>query len=109
MFLSSLIPMDYNPNHPSFWSRFDPSLQNVLHIPMFMGFAYLFNRMLIDCVSAKGKKLGLILGISVLLSFTLEGLQFFVPGRYPGWGDIALNLLGAVAGLLIVIKTQKTN
>jgi len=49
----------------------------------------------------------LALGVAVALGILMEGVQLGVPGRYPSWGDITLNLLGAVLGVSLLLKTPR--
>lgn len=101
MILTSLIPMDDSPNTPMFWSVMPPSLQNFLHVPMFIGFTYLLGSLMEDLFK-KTNRIAIILIISFCMGTLLEMIQSFVPGRYPGLVDILLNLLGAVIGLLVI-------
>jgi VanZ family protein len=106
MLMTSLIPMDLGHKNPTFWSRLDPSFQNLLHIPMFMGFAYLLYRVLENTSLKKTGKTSVVMIISVFMSILLEGLQIFIPGRFPGWSDMALNLLGTALGIMFLLKTR---
>jgi len=50
--------------------------------------------------------LALVLGAGALLSVLTEAIQIVVPGRYPSWGDIALNLIGAALGGLVLLSKR---
>ena len=95
MIATSLIPMDISKPNPSLWAQINPSLQNFLHVPMFMIFVYLFEK-------SFNSKTYIVIGTSIALGAFLEGIQFFVPGRFPGLGDMLLNITGAILGILFL-------
>ncbi|PZP28749.1 MAG: teicoplanin resistance protein VanZ [Roseateles depolymerans] len=79
-----------------FWS-FDVEANLVGYVPLgLLGYAAAVR-------SGWGRAAGLALGLlpGPLLSFLMETLQFFLPGRVPSLSDWALNSAGSTLGLLI--------
>jgi VanZ family protein len=107
MLLTAAIPMKTSNNRAPFWAAMEPSLQNLLHIPMFAGFVLLFDRSLGAPLAYRTTGLGFVLAGALTLGIIMEGVQVIVPGRYFGWGDMALNLLGAAAGVLLVLRLRR--
>ena len=62
---------------------------------MFMIFVFLLQRLF---------QTGLLptLGTAVFMGIFLESIQAVVPGRYPGLGDMLLNIAGAILGILFI-------
>ncbi len=44
----------------------------------------------------------LALGAGALTACIDEGIQFFVPGRGPGWADVGIDTLGVLLGIAII-------
>ena len=107
MLLTSLIPMDVSKGAPAFWARMDPSLQNLLHVPMFMLFVFLCSQSLEEVITGWKRRMGIVLAVAALVGVSMEGMQILVPGRYPSWGDMMLNLLGSILGLLLLWRAEK--
>lgn len=102
MLASALIPMDVHSPGYDFFVLVRPELQNLLHIPMFTGFTLLLVLLRQDLANKKLLTPFTIVFISLVWGVVLESLQAFVPGRYPGLGDVLLNLSGVGVGLVIV-------
>jgi len=98
---SSLIPMDRDIRGLQFVIDLKPTLQNLLHIPVYIVLAILFLQILqnYQIQSWKGNIL-VFLGAG-FFGIINEIIQIVVPGRYVGLTDIGLNLIGAAAGILI--------
>jgi glycopeptide antibiotics resistance protein len=96
---TSLIPMDAGQHGGSFLSSLEPGVQNILHIPMMAVFSFLLLSGF-ECFAEFPKK-GLLLGIGVSVAFALllELVQVFVPGRYPSFMDMVLNVAGIGLGI----------
>ena len=92
---------------PPPWARLDPTLQNLLHVPMFMVFIYLCSQALEDVVTGRARRLWIALSSAVFLGIFMEGIQIVIPGRYPSGGDIILNFIGAVSGILLLLKVMQ--
>ena len=43
----------------------------------------------------------------ILYGIIIEGLQSFVPGRFPSYNDVIANSLGALSGLVIMLFGSK--
>ncbi len=108
MLLTSLIPMKSSRSASPFWTKIDPSLQNLLHIPMFIVFVFICSQTCKDVSWCKGRMPLVILGAAIFFSVAMEGLQIAVPGRYPSSADIFLNILGSAIGYLFlsIIKNK---
>jgi hypothetical protein len=98
---SSLIPMDRDIEGLQFIIDLKPTIQNLLHIPMYIVLAILFLQILQN-YQIEGWK-GNILGFLGCGCFGIinEIIQIVVPGRYGGLTDIGLNLIGTIIGILI--------
>jgi len=107
MILTSVIPMETRTDSAPFWAALEPSLQNLLHIPMFAGFVILFHWSLPPASACRRSSLVPTLGVAAALGILMEGIQVAVPGRYPSWGDIALNLFGAGLGIFFLLWGQR--
>lgn len=107
MLMTSLIPMDNTKDSLSFWASMNPTLQNFLHVPMFMVFIYLCSKALEEVVRKMARRVWIVLGVALFLSIFMEGIQLVIPGRYPSWSDIMLNFIGAVSGVLFLLKIMQ--
>lgn len=103
MLLTSIIPMSRQGDGAPFWAKLDPSAQNMLHVPMFMVFVFLLNRVWADRVPGIYMRWVAVMGVSILFSVMLESIQLIIPGRYPSFTDVLLNMLGAGLGSLFLI------
>ena len=106
---SSAIPMDHQIKGLQFVIDLKPTIQNLLHIPVYMVLAVLFLQVL-----TKYQIHGLKRSIVVLLGAGLIGIlseiiQVAVPGRYGGLTDIGLNFVGTIVGILIYNHIEKAN
>ena len=103
MFVLSSIPMDGESEHLKFLMEITPTVQNLLHIPLFGLLAYLWlNALTKNGCPAKKK---LIITIIITLGYGLldEFHQTFVPGRYGSLIDSLLNLVGIFMGILFFL------
>lgn len=103
MILTSLIPMNTSKGSPPFWAGLNPTLQNFFHVPMFMVFIYLCSQALEEVVRKMARRVWVVLSFAAFLSIFMEGIQIVIPGRYPSVGDIILNFIGAVSGVLLLL------
>lgn len=109
----SFIPMDGSSKTFAIFMDLKPTIQNLLHIPIFALLSILLLQVL-DGFGIQNRK-KIIISMSALFVFGIlnELLQILVPGRYPGIMDIALNILGALLGIWIffhlVHKHQSNN
>jgi len=103
MLLTSIIPMSYQGGGAPFWAKLDPSAQNMLHVPMFMIFVFLFSRVLADGISRIYMRWFAVAGGAILFGVILECVQSVIPGRYPSFADVLLNILGVGLGFMVLI------
>jgi glycopeptide antibiotics resistance protein len=104
MLLTSIIPMSRQGGGAPFWARLDPSAQNMLHVPMFMVFVFLLNRVWADQAAGIYMRWVAVMGVSILFSVMLESIQLIIPGRHPSFMDVLLNMLGAGLGCFVLIS-----
>ena len=78
-----------------------PALQNLLHIPLYAGLAWLWHRTLGMARLTSTATVATAIIIAVGYGFLDELHQATVPGRYASATDVLLNALGAVAGGVI--------
>ena len=100
IFISSSIPMDKNANVPEFIISLDPTLQNLLHIPVFGLLAFLWLKSFTKHSILTPTKVIITLIITILFGCLDEFHQTFVPGRYGSLIDILLNFVGIFMGIL---------
>jgi len=108
IFILSSIPGEIESNTLKFLMDLDPTLQNLLHIPLFCLLAYLW---FIPLSMLQISKLTVtIIGTLITIFYGCfdEFHQTFVPGRYGSLTDILLDCTGATLSLLIYyLKHQR--
>jgi VanZ family protein len=98
---SSLIPMDRDIEGLQFIIDLKPTIQNLLHIPMYIVLAILFLQILQN-YQIEGWKGNILVFLGCgCFGIINEIIQIVVPGRYGGLTDIGLNLIGTIVGILI--------
>jgi VanZ family protein len=103
IFLSSLLHTDGTTPGFGFIGSIRPDLQSGLHVPMFFGLTLVL-LMLLQRIEKR--KRNLVLYTFVLANYVgimNEGLQVLIPGRHASVGDIGLNLVGSILGLVFYI------
>ena len=110
IFLSSLIHTDGTTPRFAFIGLIRPDLQSGMHIPRFFGLTLI---LLIFLQRFEKRKRNQILFAFVLANYVgilNEGLQMLIPGRNASLGDVGLNLLGTILGLVFYfgIKNWKS-
>ncbi len=70
---------------------------------MFFGFVFLLYNVIGKNRLKNLSRMAMVLVVSILMGIVLEGIQIFVPGRYPGFGDMLLNLVGALLGICFIM------
>jgi len=86
-----------------------PTLQNILHIPLYAVLAWLWMRAFTHN-GLKAYSLRLIAWtLVIVIAYALfdELHQYFVPGRYISVADLSLNALGCMLGLSVYMFTKK--
>ena len=105
---SSAIPMDGPIQGLQFIIDLKPTIQNLLHIPMYMVLAIFFLQILQNYqIEGWRRNLLVILGAG-LIGILSEIIQIAVPGRYGGLSDIGLNFIGTITGIFIYSFVEKT-
>ena len=81
-----------------------PTLQNLLHIPLFAVLAWLWQQALWQPVPRARFRDLLAVMITVGYGFLDEWHQSFVPGRTASLTDVAFDSLGALIGVIVGIQ-----
>ena len=98
---SSAIPMDHEIRGLQFVIDLKPTIQNLLHIPMYIVPSILFLQIFQNYqIEGWNRNILVFLGSSCF-GIINEIIQIFVPSRYAGLIDIGLNLIGVIIGILI--------
>ena len=98
---SSLIPMDRDVKGLRFIIELKPTIQNLLHIPMYIVLAILLLQILQN-FQIEGWKANILAFLGAgCFGMINEIIQIVVPGRYCGLTDIGLNLIGVIVGIFI--------
>ena len=107
IFISSSIPMDKNADVPKFIISLDPTLQNLLHIPVFGLLAFLWLKSFTKYSILTFTKVIITLIITILFGCLEEFHQTFVSGRYGSLTDMLLNIVGIFMGILFFYRCRK--
>ena len=86
-----------------------PTLQNLLHIPLYMVLAVLWLQVFQPYEMAGRRKLVLVFLLSSLIGILTELIQTTVPGRYPSLLDTTFNVLGSGLGIVLYCKLHRTS
>lgn len=91
--------MDGSPDNIAFLTNLDPTLQNLLHIPLYGTLAFLWLKSF--STSGRTPLRAVIFALIITIGFGCldEFHQSFVRGRYGGLMDIYLNIIGAIIGV----------
>jgi VanZ family protein len=84
-----------------------PALQNLLHIPVYAGLAFLWRWYLAVPLRALAATLMALL-ITISYGVFDEWYQLFVPGRYASLTDVLFNSIGAGLGVLAYSWINRT-
>lgn len=106
LFAASLIPMDRPIEGFEFIILMKPTVQNLLHIPVYTLLAILWLQVFQPYEISVSKKLVLATVLSSLIGIVTELIQTTVPGRYPSSLDITFNMLGSILGVVIYNKLE---
>ncbi len=99
IFIESSMPMGGGPNDIAFLTSLNPTLQNLLHIPLYGALAFLWNRSFQKSHFSNGKMVLMTLFLTISYGCLDELHQTFVSGRYGGLLDIYLDVFGAFLGI----------
>jgi VanZ family protein len=106
IFISSSIPMDGESEHLKFLMELKPTVQNLLHIPLFGLLAYLWLNALTKNGCPAKKKLIITIIITVSYGLLDEFHQSFIPGRYASLSDMLLNIVGITTGIAVYLQRE---
>ncbi len=108
IFWLSSIPGEPSPQKPDMFVVFawvPPALQNLLHIPLFGGLAWLW-RWALEAWTTRA--VGIIAGLLTAGYAVVDELhQALVPGRYSSLSDMSLNIIGAAIGLWVYQRSAR--
>ena len=109
LFATSLIPMDREIEGLGFIFAMEPTLQNLLHIPVYMVLGILWLQVLQPHRMSGRKKLVLVFLLSSLIGIVTELIQTTVPGRYPSLIDTTFNVMGSGLGIVLYYRLYHTS
>ena len=81
-----------------------PTVQNLLHIPVYTLLAILWLQVLQPYEISASKKLVLAIVLSSLIGILTEFIQIAVPGRYPSLLDTTFNVMGSGLGIVLYYR-----
>lgn len=84
-----------------------PYLQDLLHIPLYGGLAFLWQRALRSWVARASGAVGLAAGLSAAHAVYDEYHQLSVPGRYFSGTDLLFDAAGICAGLVLSVWLRR--
>jgi glycopeptide antibiotics resistance protein len=105
---SSFIPMDRQIRGLEFIIDLKPTIQNLLHIPMYFVLSVFWLQIFPKLKFGKWKRYCLVLLVAGVFGIINEVIQTAVPGRYAGVTDILLNLVGSVGGMIFFGLVEKS-
>ncbi len=105
---SSVIPMDRQIKGLQFVIALKPTVQNLLHVPMFAVLSFLLLLILQDFRIENWKRNAIVLLSSGFFGLINEIVQIPVPGRYGGLTDILLNFAGSILGIVVFYLVEKS-
>ena len=100
-YMTIILSTSFSPYDFTFMFNTNPIIQNLLHIPIFTILAILLIEFLRHYFPEKLKLIFSVLLISMLFGLLNEFIQNLTPGRFMGGIDMLLNLIGAVAGIML--------
>jgi len=83
------------------WGKGVHALDDFLNVLLFVPFGFGLAGKLREWGISRRTTLGLALGAGVLLSYTVEFLQIYIPQRDSGWEDVLTNSFGAFVGAVL--------
>ncbi len=86
---------------PRYWTGFDVASNVLGYTPM--GFLLAVSALRGPLASGSAGTLGIAVAVSAALSLAMETLQSYLPMRVPSNVDLALNIIGALAGAIVAL------
>ena len=99
IFIMSSIPGDSDIFTRGMLSNLIPTVQNLLHVPLFGLLAFLWIITFKLWLHTEKLSIGMAVIISVNYGFLDEVYQYFIPGRYMSFTDIYLDILGVFSAI----------
>lgn len=100
---SSIIPGETESRGLQFFVNFNPTIQNLLHIPAYALLSILLLDISKEYQALKRRKILSVFGFCGFFGILNEIIQMAIPGRFGGLTDIALNIIGTCLGILIYL------
>ncbi len=83
------------------WGKGSGAVDVFLNVLLFIPFGFGLAESLRERGRSRAAALGITLVAGALFSYTVELLQFFIPVRDSGWGDVITNSTGSALGSLV--------
>jgi len=107
IFLSSLLHTDGSTPGFGFIGLIPNELQSGIHIPMFFGLTLSLLMFLHRFEKRKRRQILFVFVLANCVGIMNEGLQTLIPWRYASLGDVGLNLVGTLLGLVFYFGIMK--
>jgi VanZ family protein len=107
LFMTSILPMDWDMPKSRFIHTIVTVLTNLCHIPMFAILAFIWLQVLTYYQLKTFDKLAIVLTVSLILGIVYEIIQIAIPGRYSSIIDIGLNFIGVFLGISVYFIKEK--
>lgn len=108
VFVSSVYPTVWNNHERSFIAKIDPTIQNLLHVPVYAIVSILSMQTANLVFSGFRKKIIAVFLYGTLFGVINEIFQMFVPGRFATIGDILLNEIGICIGIIMLYMFSRS-
>ena len=86
-----------------FFINFNPTIQNLLHIPAYALLSILLLKSSKEYQALKRRRILSVFGFCCIFGILNEIIQMAIPGRFAGITDVALNIIGTCMGILIYL------
>jgi len=108
LFATSLVPMDRPIEGLEFVFAIKPTLQNLLHIPLYMVLAILCLQVLQPYALPGRTKVIMAIVLPSLIGILNELTQIAVPGRYLSSLDAICNVIGSILGAVLYYRLERS-
>jgi len=106
---SSIIPGESESRGLQFFVNFNPTIQNLLHIPAYAILSFLLLDISKEYQALKRRKILGVFGFCCFFGALNEIIQMAIPGRFGALTDVALNITGTCLGILIYLLVNTKN
>ena len=103
LLVSSIIPGESKSRGLQFFINFNPTIQNLLHIPAYGLLAFLLIDISKEYQELKRRQILYVFIFGCFFGILNEIIQMAVPGRYAGITDVTLNTIGTCLGIFIYL------